>query len=261
MRAVPEASSPNCLGERDSITVDLGGGKSIEFETGKIGKQASGAVVARAADTIVYSTACAADEAEDIDFTPLKIDYTERFSAVGRTSGAFNRRDGRASEAETLIARLIDRPIRPMLASGWTHDTQLLSWVLAYDGVNQPDALAVCCASAALCLSHVPLVKPIAAVQVGLIDGTYILNPSIAESKLSSLQLMLAGTSDDVLMIEVCEWMRLRIALLPSSLIQSQPLWLRLLPASRHLRSPAPLHPPACCLLHRELRTSSVRRK
>ena len=191
------------LGQRDTVEVEIADGQTLRFETGKIGKQAGGSVMAYSGDTMVYSTACAEAKAQDLDFTPLKIDYLERFSAAGKTSGAFHRRDGRAADHEILVARLIDRPIRPMLANGWTHDTQLLSWVLSYDGQQQPDALAVCCASAALCLSDVPLTKPVAAVQVGLVEGALVLNPTRDQMDKSSLQLMIAGTSEAVLMIEV----------------------------------------------------------
>jgi polyribonucleotide nucleotidyltransferase len=176
----------------------------ITIQTGKIGRQAAGAVTVTRGDSVVYATAARdSDPKEEIDFCPLSVDYQERFSSAGMTSGAFNKRDGRPAEHEILTCRLIDRPIRPLIMSGWRHETQLLSWVLSYDGVRSCDTLAIVGAASSLYISDVPLTKPVAAVQVGMRkDGTFIMNPNNEEAEESPLNLMLAGTEDAVLMIE-----------------------------------------------------------
>lgn len=177
-------------------------GNEISFQTGKIGRQASGAVMASMNETIVYSTVCIERDPTPVDFTPLRVDYFARYSAVGQTVGAFHRRDSRGDDTEILVARLIDRPIRPMIVDGWQHETQILSWVLSYDKNVPPEALAICSASAAMCISEVPFVKPIAGVEVGLINGKLKINPTKAEMKNSTLHLTIAGTKDGILMIE-----------------------------------------------------------
>lgn len=183
-----------------SVIVD---GKEIIFETGKIGRQASGAVLVRCGETMVFNTACAAAEAKpEADFFPLRVDYLEKFSSAGKTLGGFIKREGKPSEKETLLSRLIDRPIRPMFEEGYYNEVQLLSFVWSYDGSNSPEPLAICGCSAALTISDIPLIKPIAGVRVGLIDGKYVINPTIDEQKKSALDLMIAGTDDAVLMIE-----------------------------------------------------------
>lgn len=188
--------------KRHTISISIGG-KEISFETGKIAKQAGGAVVIRSGDTIVFSTACASEEASpDIDFFPLRVDYQEKFSSAGKTLGGFIKREGRPTERETLVSRLIDRPLRPMFPDGYYKEVQVLSYVWSYDGVHSPEPLAICAASAALVLSDIPLIKPVGAVRVGLIDGQIIINPSTEQQKVSKLDLMLAGTEDAVLMIE-----------------------------------------------------------
>ncbi|HEY4255010.1 MAG TPA: polyribonucleotide nucleotidyltransferase, partial [Chlamydiales bacterium] len=179
------------------------GNKTITFETGKIARQAGGSVLVRSGDTVVLSTACASPGASaEIDFLPLRIDYQERFSSVGRTASGFLKREGRPAEREILTSRLIDRPLRPMFEDGYYNEIQVLSYVFSYDAVHQPDVLAICGSSAALTLSEIPLVKPIGAVRVGLIDGHFLINPSVEEMKKSQLDLVLAGTEDAVLMIE-----------------------------------------------------------
>ena len=178
-------------------------GKTITFESGKIARQANGSVVVRCGDTIVLATACSSpDPLPDVNFLPLRVDYQEKFSSVGKTVSGFIKREGKPTERETLVSRLIDRPIRPMIEEGYHHDLQLLSFVLSYDNEHLPDTLAICACSAALCLSDVPLIKPIAAVRVGLIDGKYIVNPSIDQLKNSLLDVVIAGTHEAVLMIE-----------------------------------------------------------
>jgi polyribonucleotide nucleotidyltransferase len=176
----------------------------VIIETGKIGRQAAGAVRVTRGETVLYSTAARdADPKEEIDFMPLSVEHQERFSSVGTTSGSYNRRDGRAAEHEILTCRLIDRPIRPLIVAGWRHETQLLNWVLSYDGVRSTDALSIISCAAALYLSDVPFVKPVAAVQVGVTaQGEFMLNPSNEQMEQSRLNLIVAGTVDAVLMIE-----------------------------------------------------------
>lgn len=178
-------------------------GKEISFETGKIARQANGSVVVRCGETMVLATACSTpDPLPAVDFLPLRVDYQEKFSSVGKTPSGFIKREGRPAERETLTSRLIDRPIRPMIKEGYYHDIQLLSYVLSYDGTHSPDVLAICAASAALTLSDIPLIKPIGAVRVGLVQNTFVVNPTVEQQKQSLLDLVLAGTEDGVLMIE-----------------------------------------------------------
>lgn len=178
------------------------GGREITIETGRIGRQANGAVMIRDGDTMVYATACAEEEAGDTDFLPLSVNYQERFSAAGRTSGGFFKKEGKIRDHEVLVSRLIDRPIRPMVAKGFSRETQLLLWVMSYDGEHSADALSITAAGAALAISDIPLLKPVAGVRVGLIDGKYVVNPTVQQMKNSTLDMVVAGTSDAVLMIE-----------------------------------------------------------
>jgi polyribonucleotide nucleotidyltransferase len=188
--------------KRKSITVSVGG-RDITFETGKVARQAGGSVLVRSGETILLGTACSAPPpSETTDFLPLRVDYQEKFSSTGKTLGGFIKREGRPSEKEVLTSRLIDRPIRPMFPEGYYNEVQLLVYVFSYDGTHSPDPLAICAASAALVISDIPLVKPIGGVRVGLIDGNYVVNPTIEEQKRSRLDLMLAGTEDAILMIE-----------------------------------------------------------
>jgi polyribonucleotide nucleotidyltransferase len=188
--------------ERKTISVKIGN-REIHFETGKIARQAHGAVLVRCGDTMVFNTACANPAPDDkIDFLPLKVDYQEKFSSVGRTLSGFIKREGRPTERETLVSRLIDRPLRPMFEEGYYNEVQVLSYVWSFDGQNSPEPLAICGASAALVLSHIPLVKPVAGVRVGYINGEFIINPTVDEQKQSKLDLMLAGTHEAILMIE-----------------------------------------------------------
>ncbi len=178
-------------------------GREISFETGKIARQANGSVILRCGDTVLMATACATkDPLPDVDFLPLRVDYQEKFSSTGKTLGGFIKREGRPAEREILVCRLIDRPIRPLFPEGYYHDTQLLAYVLSYDGVHLPEPLAICAVSAALVISDIPLVKPVGAVQVGLVDDRFVINPTLQELKRSRLDLMIAGTEDAILMIE-----------------------------------------------------------
>ncbi|MBM3207324.1 MAG: polyribonucleotide nucleotidyltransferase [Chlamydiae bacterium] len=179
------------------------GGKTITFETGKIARQAGAAIVVTCGETMLLNTVCSNPSVPDeIDFLPLRVDYQEKFSSSGKTLGGFIKREGRPTEKEILVSRLIDRPIRPMFEDGFYNEVQLLSYVMSYDGVNSPEPLAICGASAALVISDIPLIKPIAGVRVGLIDSKYIINPTMEEQKKSILDLMIAGTEDAILMIE-----------------------------------------------------------
>ena len=177
----------------------------IVIETGKIGRQAAGAVTLTRGDTVLYATAARDESPKDgLDFLPLSVEHQERFSSVGLTSGGYNKRDGRPAEHEVLTCRLIDRPLRPLIADGWRHETQLLSWVLSYDGTHSCDPLAIISSATALYLSDVPLTKPVAAAMVGYDkeNDELLLNPTYAEMEKSDLQLIVAGTKDAVLMIE-----------------------------------------------------------
>lgn len=185
-----------------TTSVDING-HTITFETGKIARQASGSVVVRCGDTMVLATCCASPKPlPDIDFLPLKIDYQEKFSSVGKTVSGFIKREGKPTQTEILVCRLIDRPLRPLFQEGYFHDTQVMSTVLSYDGVHNPDVLAICACSAALAISDIPLIKPIGAVRIGMINGEFVINPHVDQQKNSRLDLVIAGTEDAVLMIE-----------------------------------------------------------
>lgn len=189
--------------ERKIKTVKISEDKEISFETGKIAKQANGSVLLRCGDTILFSSACASATAdENIDFFPLKVDYQEKFFSAGKTLGGFIKREGRPTEREILVSRLIDRPIRPMFEEGYYNEVQALTYVWSYDGVNPPDALAITATSAALAISDIPLIKPIAGVRVGMIDNRFVINPTVEEMQISTLDLLIAGTEDAILMIE-----------------------------------------------------------
>lgn len=188
--------------DRKHISVSVGG-REISFETGKIARQANAAVIVRCGETILLTTACAtATASEDIDFLPLRVDYQEKFSSTGKTLGGFIKREGRPTERETLVCRLIDRPIRPLFEDGYHNEVQLLSYVYSYDGTHSPEPLAICGASAALVISDIPFIKPVGAVRVGMIGENFIVNPTIEEQKKSRLDLILAGTEEAILMIE-----------------------------------------------------------
>ena len=152
-------------------------GKEISFETGKLAKQASGAVVVRAGDTMVLCTATAG-KVRDVDFLPLTVDVEERMYAAGKIPGSFFKREGRAGEKGTLTARMIDRPIRPLFPKGWRYETQLVAIPLSIDHVNPYDILAMNGASAALMISEIPLPTPVGAVRIGKIDGNFVVNPT-----------------------------------------------------------------------------------
>lgn len=187
---------------RETITVQVGE-HQLSFETGKIARQAGGAVIVRCGETMVFATACAESHADpDKDFLPLRVDYQEKFSSAGKTVSGFIKREGRPSEREVLVSRLIDRPLRPLFEEGYYNEIQVLTYVWSYDGSNLPDPLAICAASAALVISDIPLIKPVGAVRVGYLDGKFLVNPTAQQLSKSKLDLMIAGTEDAVLMIE-----------------------------------------------------------
>lgn len=187
---------------KQTISIPVGE-QEIILETGQIARQANGAVVVKCGETMLLCTACAATEAaEGADFFPLRVDYQENFSSVGKTLSGFIKRQGRPTEKEILTSRLIDRPLRPMFEEGYYNEVQVLSYVWSYDGVQSPEPLAICGASAALAISDIPLLKPIGAVRVGLVNGEFIVNPTAEQQKTSKLDLMLAGSDDAILMIE-----------------------------------------------------------
>ena len=179
------------------------GGRTISIETGRLAKQADGSVLVRSGDTVVLVTACAAANArEGIDFLPLTVDYKEYTYASGRIPGGFFKREGKPTEKEVLTSRLIDRPIRPLFPSGWRHETQIIALVLSADTENDSDVLAITGASAALALSSIPFGRTIAGVRVGLVDAQFIVNPSFEQRRNSRLDLIVAGTSDGIVMVE-----------------------------------------------------------
>ena len=178
-------------------------GRKLTIETGRIAKQADGAVTVRYGDTVVLVTACADRRPKaDIDFVPLTVDYRENTYAGGKIPGGFFKREGRPNEKEILTSRLIDRPIRPLFPEGWNCETQVVALVLSYDQENDPDTLAVLGASTALYLSDIPFHMPIAAVHVGIINDQIVVNPTEKQMASSRLDLVVAAGEDDVVMVE-----------------------------------------------------------
>src|SRR4051812_23062013 len=188
----------------DIHTVELDwGGRKLTLETGKVARQADGAVVATYGETKVLATVVAAKTPrEGVDFLPLTVDYQEKYYAAGRIPGGYFKREGRPTEKETLVSRLIDRPIRPLFADGWRNETQVIVTTMSHDLENDPDILALVASSAALTLSGAPFMGPIGAARVGFINGEYVLNPTVDEMAESQLDLVVAGTADAVLMVE-----------------------------------------------------------
>jgi polyribonucleotide nucleotidyltransferase len=176
-------------------------GKEISFETGKLAKQASGAVVVQAGETMVLCTATAGN-LRDVDFLPLTVDVEERMYAAGKIPGSFFKREGRAGEKATLTARLIDRPIRPLFPKGWRRETQIVALPMSVDHVNPYDMLALNGASAALMISNVPFPGPVGAVRVGKVDGNFVVNPDEEDLQDTDLDLIVAGTEEAILMVE-----------------------------------------------------------
>jgi polyribonucleotide nucleotidyltransferase len=178
-------------------------GKKITLETGKIARQADGAIIATCGETVVLATVVGAKKLRDgQDFFPLSVNYQEKYYAAGKIPGGYFKREARPTESEQLISRLIDRPIRPLFPSSFMNEVQLLPTVLSYDGENQADVLSIIACSATLAISGLPFGGPIAASRVGFKDGKYLLNPSPKELEESELDLVVAGTKDAVLMVE-----------------------------------------------------------
>ena len=190
----------------DTKTVSLEwGGKTLTLETGRIARQADGAVLATYGETVVLCAVTAAKSVkEGQDFFPLTVHYQEKFSSAGRIPGGFFKRERGATEKETLTSRLIDRPIRPLFPEGFYNEINVIAQVLSYDGECEPDVLAMIAASAALTISGVPFMGPIAACRVGFKDGEYILNPKQATALADDgrLDLVVAATGDAVMMVE-----------------------------------------------------------
>ena len=179
------------------------GGRALVMETGKIARQADGAVLVTYGETAVLCTAVAQKEARSgIDFFPLTVNYQEKAFAAGRIPGGFFKREGRPSEKETLTSRLIDRPIRPLFAEGFRNETQIICTVLSHDLENDPDIVSMIGASAALTISGIPFLGPIGGARVGVVEGEFVLNPTPAQLETSRLDMVVAGTADAVLMVE-----------------------------------------------------------
>jgi polyribonucleotide nucleotidyltransferase len=187
---------------KHSVEIDWGG-RPLKLETGKIARQADGAVVATYGETVVLATVVAAKTPrEGVDFLPLTVDYQEKTYAAGRIPGGYFKREGRPTEKETLVSRLIDRPIRPLFVDGWRNETQVIVTVLSHDMENDPDIVALVASSAALTLSGAPFKGPIGAARVGFANDEFILNPTLDEMVDTQLDLVVAGTADAVLMVE-----------------------------------------------------------
>src|SRR6201997_5723498 len=175
------------------ISIEVGG-RPLILETGKIAKQANGAVTARYGDTIVLVSACMASKPNDKDFLPLTVDYREYTYSAGKIPGGFFKREGRPTEREILVSRLIDRPMRPLFPESWRNETQVNAMVLSADSENDPDVIAVSGAAAAAYCSDLPFATPIAAVRVGLLNGQLVANPTVAEQKVSALNIVIAAS-------------------------------------------------------------------
>jgi polyribonucleotide nucleotidyltransferase len=178
------------------------GGRTLTLETGKIAKQANGAVVARYGDTVVLVTACMDSKPNDRDFLPLTVDYREYTYAAGKIPGGFFKREGRPSEREILTSRMIDRPLRPLFPEAWRNETQIVAMVLSADSENDPDMIGITAASAAAYISDLPFTTPIAAVRIGLVEGRMVANPTTAEQKTSLLNIIVVATEEAIVMIE-----------------------------------------------------------
>src|SRR4026209_1961937 len=190
------------MGNRTEVSVTVGD-QEISFETGKLAKQADGAVVVRSGDTMVLATATGRMEArEGADFFPLPLDVEAKGYAAGKIPGGFFKREGRATERATLTARMIDRPIRPLWPKGFKNEVQVICTVLSADMVVPHDILAINGASAALAISPLPFLGPVGAVRVGLIDGQMVVNPTFQQMEESALDLVVVGTREALTMIE-----------------------------------------------------------
>ena len=186
-----------------SVEVDLGNGRIVSIESGKMAKQANGAVVIRSGESVVLVSACGTDKPKPgANFFPLTVDYREYTYAAGRFPGGFIKREGRMQEKETLTSRMIDRPIRPLFPEGYSNETQVIAFVLSADPKRDPQSLAILGAGAALAISDLPFGHVLGGVKVGMVDGKLIANPTYEEAKISKLNIVVAGTEDGIVMVE-----------------------------------------------------------
>jgi len=185
-----------------TVEVDLGG-RTLTIETGKMAKQANGAVVVRSGDSVVLVTACMAEQPKPgAGFFPLTVDYREYTYAAGKIPGGFIKREGRPSEKEILTSRLIDRPVRPLFPEGFLNETQIIAMVLSADPEQDPNSLAIVGAAAALAISDIPFAYVLGGVRVGMKDGEYVANPTYTEGRESKLNIVVAGTEEGIVMVE-----------------------------------------------------------
>jgi polyribonucleotide nucleotidyltransferase len=194
-------SDNNHIPAPHQVSIDVGG-RPLILEMGKIARQANGAVTARYGDTVVLVSACMNNKPNDRDFLPLTVDYRENTYSAGKIPGGFFKREGRPTEKEILVSRLIDRPMRPLFPDSWRNETQIIAMVLSADSDNDPDVIAVTAASAAAYCSDLPFTDPIAAVRVGLLDGKLVANPTVAEQKVSKFNIVVAATANGIVMVE-----------------------------------------------------------
>jgi len=188
---------------KHEVAVELAGGKRLVFETGRMAKQASGAALVSTGETVVLATAVASPDArEGIDFFPLTVDYREYTYAGGRIPGGFIKREGRPSEKEILTCRQIDRPLRPLFPDGFRNETQLIALVLSADKENDPDVIGINGAAAALALSDIPFGSTVGAVRVGRVNGEFVVNPTYEERAATTVNIMVVGHKDGIVMIE-----------------------------------------------------------
>src|SRR5690606_38756227 len=208
---LPRVSAPPAEWKDETMSINFDhhkvelnwGGQPLTLETGKIARQADGAVLATLGETVLLATVVSAKSPKPgQDFFPLTVNYQEKYFAAGKIPGGYFKREGRPTEAETLTSRLIDRPIRPLFPEGYKNETQVIVTVLQHDMENNPDVLAMVAASAALTISGVPFMGPIGAARVGYVDGEYVLNLAVDKRADSKLDLVMSGTYDAVLMVE-----------------------------------------------------------
>src|ERR1700683_1690268 len=186
-----------------SVEVDLGGGRVITIETGKMAKQDNGAVVVRSGETVVLVTACTGpDPQPGASFFPLTVDYREYTYSAGRFPGGFIKREGRPTEKEVLTSRLIDRPIRPLFPEGYSHETQVIGMVLSADPTRDPSSVGIIGAGASLAISDIPFEHVLGGVRVGIVDGKLTANPTYEETKASKVNIVVAGTEHGIVMVE-----------------------------------------------------------
>lgn len=184
-------------------TIDVGNGREISVETGKLAKQADGSVVVRCGGTVILSTVVSSKEAKaGVDFLPLTVDYREKFYAAGKIPGGYLKREARPSDDEILVMRLVDRALRPLFPDDYHADTQLMMQLLSHDGVNMPDSLAGFAASAAIAVSDIPFNGPMSEVRVARVDGKFVVNPTLPELETADVDCMIAGTAENIVMVE-----------------------------------------------------------